>query len=96
MKMLGLKLSRPSHKEAITAVVGALAVVVGFGVGAALSGNPLDRAGAIALFVGTLYAFSVNPFVSAPDARGRRLLIAGGGAGLLIATAAILEQASVF
>jgi hypothetical protein len=96
MKLLGFKLSKPSHREAVTTVLGALAVVVGFGIGASLMGTPLDRPGALALFVGTLYALSVNPFVSAPDARGRRMLVAACGAGLLIAAAAVIEQTSAF
>lgn len=95
MKVLGMELKRPSHKEALTSVLGALAVVIGFGLGSTMTENPLDRAGAMALFVGTLYAFAVNPFVSAPDARGRRFMVAAGGAVLLITAAAVLEQVAI-
>jgi hypothetical protein len=95
MKLLGLEMPMPSHKEALSAVVGAIAVVVGFGVGSSLIGSPIDRPGAVALFIGCLYAFSINSFMTARDARGRRMLIAGSGACMLVAIAAVLEQASI-
>lgn len=92
MKLLGLELPRPSHKDALSAVGGALAVVVGFGIGSSLLGTPLDRAGAIALFIGCLYAFSINSLVTGRDARGRRYAIAASGAGALVGIAAALEH----
>ena len=68
MKLLGLDMPRPSHRDALSAVGGALAVVVGFGIGSSLLGTPLDRAGAISLFIGCLYAFSINSLVTGRDA----------------------------
>lgn len=95
MKLLGLDLPRPSHKDALSAVTGALAVVVGFAVGSSLIGNPLDRAGAIALFIGCLYAFSLHSLLNGRDAKPRRYAVAASGAGVLVAVAAALEHFAI-
>jgi hypothetical protein len=95
MKLFGLDLPRFSHRDALRDVSAALAVVVGFGIGGWLLGTPLDRQGAIALFVGCLYAFLIDPFIAARDARGKRWALAAIGAGTLVATAFMLEQAAL-
>ena len=95
MKLLGLELPRPSHKGTLAAVGGALSVVIGFGVGSSLLGTPLDRAGAISLFVGCLYAFSIDSLMTGRDARGRRFVIAASGAGVLVAIAAAVEHFAI-
>lgn len=95
MKMLGLELPRPTHKDALVAVSGALAVVVGFGVGSTLIGSPLDRSGAIALFLGCLYAFAIHPLLDGKEAKARRVALAVAGACLLVALAAALEHFAV-
>lgn len=92
MKLLGLEVPRPTHKDALLAVGSALAVVVGFGTGSSLIGAPLDRSGAIALFLGCLYAFSINPIVTGRDARARRYALAASGAAVLVGIAAALER----
>ncbi len=95
MKLLGLELPRPTHKDALLAVGSALTVVVGFGIGSALIGNPLDRGGAVALFLGCLYAFSINSLVTGRDARVRRYGLAATGAIALIGVAAALEHYAI-
>ena len=95
MKLLGLELTRPSHKDTLSAVGGALSVVIGFGVGSSLLGTPLDRVSAISLFVGCLYAFAINPLISGRDARGRRFAVAASGAGALVAIAAAVEHFAI-
>ena len=92
MKLLGLDLPGPTHKDALLAVGSALATVVGFGLGASLAGNPLDRGGAVALFMGCLYAFSINSLVTGRDARARRYGLAAAGAVALVGVAAALEH----
>lgn len=96
MKLFGLDLPRYSHREALRDVGAATAVVVGFGLGSWLIGSPVDRQGAIALFVGCLYAFFVDPFITPTDARGKRFALAAVGAGMLVATAFVLERSALF
>ncbi len=95
MKLLGLDMPKISHRDAVRDVLSALAVVIGFGLGGWMLDNPLDRPAAIALFIGVLYAFAIDPFVALRDARGKRFAIAAVGAVILVAMAAAIEQASV-
>lgn len=95
MKLLGLDMPKISHRDAVRDVLSALAVVVGFGLGGWMLDNPLDRPAAIALFIGVLYAFAIDPFVALEDARGKRFAVAACGALALVAIAATLEQASL-
>lgn len=95
MKLLGLDLPTPTHKDALLAVGGALAVVLGFGIGSTLTGHPMDRGGAIALFLGCLYAFAIHPLLNGRDARARRYGLAASGAAALIGFAAVLEHFAI-
>ena len=95
MRLLGLDLPKVSHRDAVRDVLSALAAVIGFGLGGWMLDNPLDRPAAMALFVGLLYAFAIDPFVALRDARGKRFTIAAFGALLLVAVAAAIEQATL-
>ena len=92
MKLLGLEFPLPSHYTAMHNVLAATAATVGFGLGSWLLNNPLDRQGAIALFVGLLYILLADPFLAMKDAKGKRYALAATGAGILIASAAVMEQ----
>ncbi len=92
MKLLGLEIPLPSHRAAVQHVLSALAVTIGFGLGGWLVDAPLHREGAIALFVGFLYILLADPFLAEQDAKGKRYAIAAAGAGILIASAAAMEQ----
>jgi len=92
MKLLGLEIPIPSHRVAVQHVLSAMAVTVGFGLGAWLVDAPLHREGAIALFVGFLYILFADRFLAQSDARGKRYAIAAAGAGILIASAAVVEN----
>lgn len=95
MKLLGLDMPKVSHRDAVRDVLAALAVVIGFGLGGWMLENPLDRPAAIALFIGVLYSFVIDSFVALKDARAKRFSIAGVGAGILVAVAAVIEQVGV-
>lgn len=92
MKLLDLEIPLPTHRAAVQHVLSAIAVTVGFGLGCWLVDAPLHREGAIALFVGFLYILLADPFLAEKDAKGKRYAIAGAGAGILIASAAAMEQ----
>ena len=92
MKLLGLEIPFPSHRAAVQHVLSAMAVTIGFGLGGWLVNAPVHREGAIALFVGFLYILLADPFLAEDDAKGKRYAIAGAGAGILIASAAAMEQ----
>jgi hypothetical protein len=77
-------------------VLAAAAATVGFGLGSWLLDAPLDRPGAVALFIGLLYIMLADPFLALKDARGKRYALAGTGAGILIAGAAVLESVGTF
>jgi hypothetical protein len=96
MKLLGLEFPVPSHSVAANHVLGAAAVTIGFGIGSWLLGTPLDRPGAIALFVGCLYIKVADPFLAMKDERRKRYAVAAGGAGILVASAALVEQFAIF
>ena len=96
MKLLGLEFPVPSHIAAAHNVLGAAAVTIGFGLGSWLLGTPLDRPGAIAMFVGCLYIKLADPFLAMKDEKGKRYAVAAAGAGILIASAALVEQFATF
>ena len=96
MKLLGLDFPLPSHHTAVHNVPAATAATVGFGLGSWLLDSPLDRQGAIALFVGLLYIMLADPFLAMKDAKGKRYAMAATGAGILIASAAVMEQFATF
>ena len=96
MKLLGLDLPLPSNGSAARDVLAAVAATAGFGLGSWFFGAPLDRPGAIALFVGLLYIMLADPFLASKDARGKRYALAGTGAGILVAGAAVLERFASF
>jgi len=96
MKLLGLDLPLPSNGSAARDVLAAAAATAGFGLGSWLLGSPLDRPGAVALFVGLLYVMLADPFLASKDARGKRYALAGTGAGILVAGAAVLERFASF
>ena len=92
MKVLGLPLPPMSHLHLVRQVAAAAATVAGFGLGGWLFGMPIDRESAIALFVGFLYIGVADRFLAMRDAKVKRYALAAAGAGMLIATAALLEQ----
>jgi hypothetical protein len=92
MKLFGLEFPLPSHNAAAHHVLGAAAVTIGFGIGSWLLGTPLDRPSAIALFVGCLYIRLADPFLAMKDEKGKRYAVAAAGAGILIASAVLVEQ----
>ena len=92
MKLFDLEIPLPSHRTAVQHVLSSMAVTLGFGLGGWLLDAPLHREGAIALFVGFIYILLADPFLAQEDARGKRYAIAGAGAGILIASAAAMEQ----
>jgi len=92
MKLLGLELPLPSNGSAVRDVLAAAAATAGFGLGSWLLGSPLDRPGAVALFVGLLDVMLADPFLASKDARGKRYALAGTGAGILVAGGAVLER----
>jgi hypothetical protein len=96
MKLLGLDVPLPSNSAAVHQVLAAAAATVGFGLGSWLLDAPLDRPGAVALFIGLLYIMLADPFLALKDARGKRYALAGTGAGILIAGAAVLESVGTF
>ena len=96
MKLLGLDVPLPSNGTAVHQVLAAAAATVGFGLGSWLLDAPLDRPGAVALFIGLLYIMLADPFLALKDARGKRYALAGTGAGILIAGAAVLESVGTF
>lgn len=91
MKVFGLDVPRLSHRQALGAVLGSLALLLGFGATAWLAGTALDRESAIALFVGFLYIQLADPLLAGRDARVKRYALVASGAGMLVATAAIIE-----
>ena len=92
MKLFDLEIPLPSHRSAVQHVLSAMAVTLGFALGGWLLGAPLDREGAIALFVGFLYILLADPFLAQEGEKGKRYAIAGAGAGILIASAAAMER----
>lgn len=96
MKLLGLDFPLPSNSTAVQQVLAAAAATLGFGLGSWLLNAPLDRPGAIALFIGLLYIMMADPFLTLKDARGKRYAMAGTGAGILIAGAAVMERFATF
>lgn len=96
MKLFGLDFPLPSHLTAVHNVLAAMAATVGFGIGSWLLDAPLDRPGAVALFVGLLYVKLADPFLAMKDEKGKRYALAGTGAGILIASAAFVEQFATF
>ncbi|MBA3477164.1 MAG: hypothetical protein H0T52_02010 [Lautropia sp.] len=92
MKLFGLEFPAPSHDAAVHNVLGATAATVGFAVGSWLLGSPLDRPSAIALFAGFLYITLADSFLAMNDAKGKRYALAASGAGMLVASAAVMEQ----
>jgi hypothetical protein len=96
MKLFGLDFPLPSHGAVVHNVLIATAATVGFGLGSWLLGAPLDRQGAIALFVGLLYITLADPFLAMKDEKGKRYAVAASGAGILIASAAVMEQFTTF
>ena len=92
MKLLGLDFPLPSNGAAVHDVLAATAATLGFGLGSWLLGAPLDRSGAIALFIGLLYIMVTDPFLALKDARGKRYAMAVAGAGILVACAAVMER----
>ncbi len=92
MKLFGLDFPLPSHVAAVHHVLAATAATVGFGLGSWMLDAPLDRPGAIALFVGLLYIMLADPFLAEKDEKGKRYALAASGAGILIASAALVEQ----
>jgi hypothetical protein len=96
MLLLGLEFPLPSHAAAVRHVLAATAATIGFGIGGWLLDSPLDRGGAVALFVAFLYILLADPFLSMKDARSKRYMVASGGAGILVASAAIMEQLFIF
>jgi len=96
MKLFGLEIPLPSQIAAAQHVLAAAAVTIGFGIGSWLLGTPLDRPSAIALFVGCLYIKLADPFLAMQDEKGKRYALAAGGAGILIASAALVEQFATF
>ena len=92
MKLLGLEIPLPSHVAAMHNVLGATAATIGFGLGSWLLDSPLDRPSAVALFVGLLYIMFADPFLAADDEKGKRYAVAASGAGMLVASAAVMEQ----
>jgi len=96
MKLLGLEFPLPTHYTAVHNVLAAITATGGFGLGSWLLGTPLDRQGAIALFVGLLYVMLADRFLAMKDAKGKRYALAATGAGILIASAAVMEQFATF
>lgn len=96
MKLLGLDFPLPTHVAAVHNVLAATAATIGFGLGSWLLDAPLDREGAIALFVGLLYIMLADSFLAMKDAKGKRYALAATGAGILIASAAVMEQFATF
>ncbi len=92
MKLFGLNAQLPSHAAAVHNVLGAAAATVGFGLGSWLLGAPLDRPGAVALFVGFFYVALADPFLAQKDEKPKRYAVAASGAGMLVASAAVMEQ----
>ncbi len=92
MKLFGLDFPLPSHRAAVDSVLAALAATIGFGLGSWFLEAPLDRPGAVALFVGLLYIMLADPFLARNDAKGKRYAVAASGAGILVAMAALMEQ----
>lgn len=92
MKLIGLEFPLPSNDSAVHTVLAATAATLGFGLGSWLLGTPLDRAGAVALFVGMLYVLLADPFLSMKDARVKRYAVAAAGAGILVALAMVMER----
>lgn len=92
MLLFGLEFPRPSHRSAVRDVLGATAATIGFGLGSMLLDAPLDRPGAVALFVGLLYVTLADPFLARKDARAKRYALAATGAGILIASASLVEH----
>lgn len=96
MKLLGLEFPLPTHYTAAHNVLAAIAATGGFGLGSWLLGAPLDREGAIALFVGLLYIMLADRFLAMKDEKRKRYALAATGAGILIASAAVMEQFATF
>lgn len=96
MKLAGLEIPLPSQFDALHNVFGATAATIGFGLGSWLLDSPLDRPGAVALFVGLLYILFADPFLAADDAKGKRYAVAASGAGMLVASAVVMEQLFIF
>lgn len=92
MKLLGLDFPLPTHSAAMHNVLLALAATIGFGLGSWLLGSPLNREGAMALFVGLLYVMVRDGFLAVRDEKAKRYALAATGAGILIASAALVEQ----
>lgn len=92
MKLFDLDVPLPSHHVAMHNVLTAMAVTIGYGLGGWLLGAPLDRESAIALFVGFLYIMLADPFLARKDARCKRYALAASGAGILLASAALMER----
>lgn len=91
MTFFGLQMPRLTHREAAWKVAAALAVVLGFALGAWLFGTPLDRESAAGLFVGFLYILLADPFLAMQDARMKRFGVTACGAGILVGTVALLQ-----
>ena len=91
MTLFGLQVPRLTHRDAVRKVLSALAVVIGFALGAWMTGTPLDREGAAGLFVGFLYILLADPFLAMGDARVKRFAIAACGAGLLVGGVAAVQ-----
>ena len=96
MTIFGLRAPLPSHAAFVRHVLAATAATAGFGLGSWLLQSPLDRPGAVALFVGLLYVWMADPFLAMQDRKGKRYAVAASGAGILIAFAAIMEQITTF
>jgi len=96
MTLFGLQVPPPTHAALVRHVLAATAATAGFGLGSWLLHSPLDRPGAVALFVGMLYVLMADPFLAMQDRKGERYAVATSGAGILIAFAAIMEQITTF
>jgi hypothetical protein len=92
MKLFDLDFPLPSNRAAIDSVLAALAATIGFGLGSWLLQAPLDRPGAVALFVGLLYIMLADPFLALNDKKCKRYALAASGAGILVAAAALMER----
>lgn len=96
MKLFGLEVPVPSHATAVQNVLGAAAATAGFGLGSWLLEAPLDRPSAVALFAGFLYITLADPFLALKDGKPKRYVVAASGAGMLVASAAVVEQFLIF